>query len=70
MLALRVNETKVTTNNALNRDNFLTEGNQESNNDKKTFARHLYRLLTSDLTLRPQNTYIHAFRGPFDSRSF
>lgn len=34
MRALRFNETKITIKYALHRDNFLTEGNPESNNDK------------------------------------
>ena len=35
MRALRVIETKTTTKNAANRENLATEGNHESNNDKK-----------------------------------
>ena len=34
--ALKVNETKITTENAFNRDNFGIEDNDELNNDKKT----------------------------------
>ena len=36
MRALRVIETKTTSKNAANRENLATEGNHESNNDKKT----------------------------------
>ena len=36
MRSLGVNENKITTNNALHWDNFVTEGSQKSNNDKKT----------------------------------
>ena len=34
--ALRINETKITIENALNQDHFRTKGNHESSNDKKT----------------------------------
>ena len=34
MCALRFNETKITIKYALHRDNFVTEGNHESSNDK------------------------------------
>ena len=66
MRSLGVNETKITTNNALHWDNFVTEDNQEYNNDKKNCLRYFYRLLTSDLTLRPQNNYMNVFRALFE----
>ena len=34
-IRLSINKTKITTKNALHGDNFVTEGNYESNNDKK-----------------------------------
>ena len=35
MHTLSINETKITVKNPLHGDNFVTEGNHESNNDKK-----------------------------------
>ena len=36
VLTLRVNETKITSENAFNGDHFKTEGNQESGHNKNT----------------------------------
>lgn len=36
MSSLWVNETKITTENALNWDHFAGEGNHKTNNDEKT----------------------------------
>ena len=36
LLTLRVNETKITSENAFNGDHFKTEGNQESGHNKNT----------------------------------
>ena len=35
---LRVNESKITTKNTLHRDNFVTEGNQKSQNHQKKLS--------------------------------
>ena len=51
MHTLSINETKITTKNALHGDNVVTEGNHESNNDKEIIW-YFCRLLTSDLILR------------------
>ena len=60
--AIRVNGTKVTTKNALHRDNVGAEGNHESSNyRKRTCLRYTCTPLTSDLSLRSQNTYVHVF---------
>ena len=65
MHTLSINETKITTKNALHGDNVVTEGNHESNNDKE-ITWYFCRLLTSDLILRQQNTNTHVFRAFFD----
>ena len=53
MRVLRVNETKVTTENAFNQDHFAIEGNHQSGKDKKTLLRCFSRFLTRVLNLRP-----------------
>ena len=41
---LRVNETKITSENAFNGDHFKTEGNQESGHNKNTLFRVYFQI--------------------------
>ena len=50
---------QITAKNTFHRDNFLAEDNHESNNDEQTCLRYICRLLTSNLTLRSQNTRLY-----------
>ena len=66
MGALKVNETKITTENAFNRGHFGIEDNNDSNTVNQTTTKKLCfcyscRFATCTLTLRPQNTYIYVF---------
>ena len=54
---------QITTEYALNQDNFGIKGNHESNNHKEPCFK-FYRL-TCPLTPRPQNVYIYVFQVYF-----
>ena len=63
--ALKVNETKITTENAFNRGHFGTEDNNESKTMNQITTKNCFcyfcRFATCTLTLGPQNTYIYVF---------
>ena len=46
VLTLRVNETKITSENAFNGDHFKTEGNQESGHNKNTLWGYIHQPCT------------------------
>ena len=66
MGALKVNKTKITTENAFNQDHLWLEGNHESKNKKKKPSfRYFCWFMTRSLTLRLRKRYVYIFRALF-----
>ena len=65
MDALRVNESKITAENAFNRDHLWMEGKHESKSESKPSFRNLCWFMSGSVTLRPRKTYVYHTRALF-----
>ena len=70
MSALRVNQSKITAENAFNPDHLWMEGKPESKNESKPSSRYLCWFMSGSLTLRPRKAYVYHIRALFGFCNF